>query len=258
MDSTTPQSVREKVGFGQITGAQSWGALGYNNDVGTSSETVWNPGGEYVWPAAAQQMELVSSGAQDTAAGTGIQQVKVWYLDGSFVEKSVVITMAGAVAVPTGAGVADIYRVQDLRAYRFGGNYVAAGNISIRTLGGGTTYGQIATGATRARDCRYTVPAGKTLFITSTTFSTGSAASGKNVLFTTRATYDDLDARRLNPNEFMPFSEVLLQDAAFRRELIRPTRFPAGVDLKVSAISDSAGAICSVALRGYLMLNGSF
>lgn len=256
MDFTAPQSVREKVGFGQQGSSESWGQLGYNTDVGTSSETIWIPGGEYVWPVGAQQMEVVSSGAQDTGAGTGIQQVKVWYLDAAFAEKSVVLTLAGAVPVAT--GVADIYRVQTMHAYRFGANAVAAGNILIRTLGGGTTYGQIALGATRSRDCRWTVPAGKTLFITSTTFSTGSAASGKNVLFTTRATYDNLDGRLLGANNFMPYSEVLLQDAAFRRELVRPTRFPSGVDLKVSAVSDSAGAICSVALRGYLLVNGTF
>lgn len=256
MHATAPQNVREKIGFGQFGNAEPWGQLGYNADVGTNSETIWTPGAEYVWPAAAQQMEIVSNGAQDTAAGSGIQQVKVWYLDSAFAEKSVILTMNGAGVVPT--VVADIFRVQTMHAYRFGANAVAAGVINLRTLGGGTIYGQIAQGSTRSRDCRWTIPAGKTLFILSTTFSTGSAAGGKNVLFTTRATYDNLDNRVLGTNNFMPYSEIILQDSAFRRELVRPTRFPTGVDFKVSAVSDSAGAICSVALCGYLMRNGTF
>jgi hypothetical protein len=249
MRNNDTRDYREVVGRGQAVGAQGWSQIGYNVDVGTSSETVWTVGAEYTWPVAAQQMELVSSGAQDTGAGTGIQQVQVFYLDASFAEKSVIITMAGAAAVPT--VVADIFRVQTLHAYRFGGNYVAAGNIDIRTLGGGTIYGRISQGNTRSRDCRWTVPAGKRIYISSITLSTGSPAGGKNVLFTTRATYDDANAVVLPPNCFMPYSEILLQDAAFRRPLDRPTTFPTGVDLKVSALSDSAGAVCTAGLRGY-------
>ncbi len=253
MHHSDPRAFREKVGQGQAVGSEGWSQLGYNGDVGTSSETIWTVGGEYVWPVAAQQMELVSSGAQDTAAGSGIQQVQVFYLDASFVEKSVIITLAGAAPVPT--VVADIYRVQTVHAYRFGANCVAAGNIDIRTLGGGTVYGRIATGNTRSRDCRWTVPAGKCVFVSSVTLSTGSAATNKNVLFTTRATFDSNNGRILPVNCFMPYSEILLQDATFRRELSRPTTFPAGVDLKVSAVSDSAGAICTAGLRGYTILH---
>ena len=222
MNYNDPRDYREKIARGQAAGAAGWSQLGYNGDVGTNSETVWPVGGEYVWPAAAGQMELVSTGAQDTGAGTGIQQVHVHYLTASFVEKSVIVTMAGAVAAPTGAGAADIFRVQSLHAARFGGNYVAAGTIIIRPLGGGTTYGQIAQGATRSRDCRWTVPTGRSIDISSITLSTGSPAGGKNVLFTTRATYDSDDGAVLPANCFMPYSEILLQDAAFRRPLDRP------------------------------------
>ena len=31
-----------------------------------------------------------------------------------------------------------------------------------------------------------------------------------------------------------------------------PTKFPAGVDIKVSAISNQAGALCSILVRGWL------
>ena len=252
MRNNDQKDYREAIAGGQAAGAQGWSQLGYNGDVGTSSETVWTPGGEYVWPAAAQQMEVVSSGAQDTGAGTGIQQVQLFYLDAAFVEKSVILTMAGVVAVPT--VVADIFRPQTMHAYRFGANFVAAGNIILRTLGGGTTYGQISQGFTRSRDCRWTVPVGKRLYVSSITFSTGSSAGNKNVQFTTRATYDDANARILPANCFMPYSEILLQDSAFRRPLDRPTVFPAGVDVKVSVVSDSAGAICTAGLRGYTIL----
>lgn len=250
MRNADPRTFLEKIALGGAVGASGFSQLGYNADVGTNSETVWAVGGEYVWPAIAQQMEVVSSGAQDTAAGTGIQQVCFHYLDASFVEKEVILTMAGAVAVPT--VVADIYRVQQIFAYRFGGNFVAAGNIDVRMIGApATIFGRISLGNTRSRDCRLTVPAGKIACISSITLSTGSAAAGKNVLFTTRGTYNDLDARGLPANNFMPYTEILLQDGAFRRPFDRPTRFPAGVDLKISALSDSAGAICTAGLRGY-------
>jgi hypothetical protein len=125
----------------------------------------------------------------------------------------------------------------------------------VRTIGGGPTiYGRILLGNTKARDSMWTVPAGKTLYITSVVMSAGAAASGKNVVMTLRATYDDDDAHILTPGAFfMPFFETMVQDGTFLRTLEIPVKMPATVDLKISAFSGSAGAVCVSVCRGFLM-----
>jgi hypothetical protein len=254
MQSLDPQTWLVKVSRGQVAGATAWSKIGYNGDVGTSFETVWTAGGIYVYPAAGIQMQVVSTSGNDAAAGTGVQQVQFTYLTTSFVYASEIVTMNGVGAVNTAA--TNIYRVLSLRAYRVGATIpaAAAGTISIQAVGGGVTYSQIATGQTRARNITYTVPSGKILYITSFVVSTGSSTASKAVTFVLRATYNDAGSGTVLPaNFFMPHAEVLVQDASFLRPLEEPLKFPAGVDVKVDSQSDSAGAVCSVALRGTLV-----
>ncbi len=231
-----------------------WSKTGYNGDVDIGTEDVWTAGGIYSWPAAAGPMEVISTGAGaglDVAAGAGVQQVRICYLDNTYTEQCEILTMTGGVAAPTAA--VNILRINSFRAYRVGGNYVAGGTIIIRPLGGGATYSEIVAGYTRSRTNEYTVPFGKTLYVTSLAFSAGSSVGGGDVLFTTRATYDDASARVLAPNFFIPYHEIQLQDKAWYRDLEIPTRLPATVDIKVSAMSGANNQICTSVLRGFLV-----
>jgi hypothetical protein len=253
MNNGDPRPWDYKIAFGRISNCTPWTKSGYNNDVGATTEDLWTAGGIYVWPIVAQQMEVLGA-AGDTAAGAGVQQVQVGYLDSSYVAHSEIVTMNGINPVATAGH--DLFRIQTFRAYRVGGNGVASGSINIRMIGGAATvYSQILAGFTRARNQTWTVPVGQVLYVTSIVFSSGSAAGGKNVLFTTRANYDDANQRVLTPVDsfFMPFHEVLVQDGVFYRELEVPTKLPATVNLKVSALSDSAGAQCTSVLRGFVV-----
>lgn len=254
MRHNDPRTYEEKLARGQAVGATPWTKIGANTAVGGTSETIWTFGGEYVYPAAGIQMQVVSTSANDAAAGSGVQQVEFYYLTTAFVQASEIVTMNGIGAVNTAA--LNIFRVLSFRAYRVGVTIpaAAAGTINLQSVGGGTTYSQIAAGNTRARNITYTVPTGKVLYIESVVVGTGASAATKVVLFTTRATYDVPNQRVLPPNFFMPFSELLVMDASFSRPLDTPTRFPTGVDLKVSAVNLGAGdATCNCALRGYLL-----
>lgn len=262
MRFTDSRDWMNEVAFGAIPKTSPWAKTGYNPDVGTVYEDMWSVGGVYVWPAAPAQLEVVSSSGNDTGAGSGVQQVQIHYLDGNYVEKSVIVTLNGVTPVPTGAGASDIFRIQSFRAYRCGGTVpnAAAGNIDVRTIGGGPIiYSRIMLGYTRARNDCWTVPAGKTLYVTSIVMSSGAPAAGKNVRFTTRANYDDANGRVLQPVDsfFMPFHEVLVQDGIFYRRLSTPTKLPATVNLRVSVISDANSALCESTLRGYLVTGTS-
>lgn len=235
------------VAEGDVVGHTAWSKTGYNPNVGTSEETVWSYSTQYVFPVAAMQMEVLSSdNTQDKAGGTGCLTVTITYLDGNYDEHSTVVTLNGTTAVPTAP--VNIYRVNGFRCTTIGTNNVPVGNITLRGIGGGTVYSYILAGYTRARNIVYTVPEGKTLYITSIMWSCADATKG--VRFINQANYDNLSGA---PRSFfLPYQESILYNAAFYRPLEIPTVLPEHTDLKVSVISTQVGAMADVVLRGWL------
>jgi hypothetical protein len=240
---------------GNVSGHEPWSKIGYNGDVDAGTEDMIAQGATYVFPAAAIQMDIVSSSAEDDPAkadtnpGTGIHTVTLYYLDASGAEKSVDINLNGTAAVAT--SVSDIYRVQNMRSKVCGTGGKAAGNITLSEHGGTTyKYGYIALGQTRMRQCVWTVPAGKTLYVTSVSFSVGGTTKEKAAVFTTLATYDNKAAALRT--FFLPYTEVIIEDEAYTRELEIPTKLPAGTDLKVQVRGLVADCVCSCSLRGWI------
>lgn len=164
--------------IGAIPGAARIAMLGNNPsiDTATQPEDVWS-GAELgtlngidhrfiprPQTAPGVAMEVVSSSANDTAAGTGARTVTISYLDGTYAAQSVTLSLNGTtpVALP-----GTIMRVNSLRVATsgtFGGSNL--GNISVRFAGGaGATYAYLRIGNGLARSSLYTVPAGQTFDI---------------------------------------------------------------------------------------------
>jgi hypothetical protein len=236
---------------GNVTGHTAFAKLGYNDDVGATEEDVWTTGGVYPWIAAGGiALEVVSAEAQDTLAGTGVQKVRVSYLDVGYVARSEIISMLGATPVPLTN--TKILRVNAIRATQVGTGGVAAGLITCRLVGGAATvYRSISAGFTRGRGATYTVPLGKTLYLTSVAVASGYTTAGKVVRWIGRAQVDDTDPTTRIPF-FQPFFEGMTQDNAFHREFELPVKIPATADVRISAVSNGAGSFCSCALRGWL------
>lgn len=236
---------------GNVTDHTSFAKLGYNADVGATEEDIWTQGGTYPWIASPGiALEVVSDSGNDTLAGTGVQKVRVSYLDGDYSAQSQVLDMAGATPVPLTDTT--VLRVNSIRATQVGTGGVAAGNITCRLVGGAATvYRAIVAGFTRGRGATYTVPLGKTLYLTSIAVSSGYTTAGKIVRWIARAQVDDTDPTT-KINFFQPFFEIMTQDNNFFREFEIPIKIPATADLRVSAISNGAGSFCSCALRGWL------
>jgi hypothetical protein len=236
---------------GNVSGHTPFAKLGYNADVGATEEDIWEQGGVYPWiPAGGIALEVVSSDVNDTILGTGVQKVQVSYLDTDYSSQTQTLNMNGVTAVPLTD--TSILRVNSLRAVQVGTGGVAAGNITCRLVGGAATvYRNIVAGYTRGRICTYTVPLGKTLYITSMSVSSGFTTSGKVVRWTGRAQVDD-SAPTVKINFFQPFFEIITQDASFHTDFDMPVKIPATADLKVSAVSNGAGSFCTVEMRGWL------
>jgi len=223
---------------------------GYNPDIDNVLEDIWTPGGTYVFPSAPIQMEVVSSNAADTAAGIGIRQVAVSYLDNNHVEQTETVTLAGLVPVPTVA--VNILRINYFAAETAGTNQAAVGNIVIRPVGGGATYAQIDTGATRAFQAIYTVPANKIACMLDWTISIGNPSGGRQGQFVYRSTWDFVHQH--NHNFLLEIVRMSVQDNAFRMESPTSVTFGPKADIKISAVSDAAtaSALCTTFSSGWL------
>jgi hypothetical protein len=240
---------------GNVSNHRPWSKIGFHAAISTSELDMmpwaaalkWT----YVFPTTALTMTIVSDSAEDDAdktpaAGTGAYTVTVYYLTTAYAEKNVTVTMNGVGAVTIAT---DIFRVQNARISSAGTAKAAVGAITIAS--GGVTYGYISATKTRMRQCVWTVPTGNTLYITQIAFSCAQQSASKYVRYTTRANYDNLSGAVLERGLFMPFNEVALNNTAYYRVLDPPTKLPATVDLKVSAIADAA-AVGTCSLRGWL------
>ena len=241
---------------GNIAGHTEFERFAYNADIDIASEDIWTAGGVYVWPAIAQQMELVSTSAADDGnpLGTGVGVVTIYYLTADGTAATEDVTLNGTGVVTTTAQ--DIYRVNSMKAKTVGTGGAAAGVISIRNFADTPVYSQIEVGNTRSRNSMYTVPKGKTLYITSMFAGLGYVSSAANpsnsAMVTLRATYDH-EAVALRAF-FMPHAEIQVGSGGggVVRPFEIPMKFPAGTDIKVSATTSANNGQVSVGLRGWL------
>lgn len=239
---------------GNVPGHTAWHKIGFNLAVVATERDICpfltntsTPKNSYVFPTTTSTMTIVSSDANDKAAGSGARTVNVYYLDEAFVAKSVSTTLTG---LTTATIAVDMYRIQNVRIATCGVSNSTIGNLTVAS--GGNTYGYVSAGRTRARQAVWTVPTNTTLYINQITYSTGKQAAGQYIRFTFRANYDEKSNLVLQRGLMMPFSEIVLNNTSFTLDLEQPLRLPQTTDLKVSAISsssDSADVTC--VLRGW-------
>ena len=138
------------VAKGNIYNSTAVNIFGFNRSIGTSFETVWNDGGNYVYPTSALTMSVVSTSAADT------MDVLISGLDINYNPISETITLTGTSAVTTSAG---FFRINS--AVILAGSNV--GDISISN--GGTKYAFIEALIGITQSSVYTVPAGHSLYL---------------------------------------------------------------------------------------------
>ena len=141
-----------------------------------------------------------------------------------------------------------------MRVATTGATNAPEGNLTLSEANGTIyRYAYIRAGFTRQRNCIYTVPLGKTLYITDKTISAVCGATGHWTRFTLRANYDDKSDTVLARGLWIPYAEISIGEATFEKSFNIPMRFPATTDIKKSAVCDgTTGMLCQCILRGYL------
>jgi hypothetical protein len=186
----------------------------------------------------------------DTSAATGAQVVKINYLDGSYNEKNEIVILNGLSAVNTVN--TDFFRVNSFRIIGAGSLKYTVGNVSLRIAGGANTYSYIQAKYTRARNSIYTVPVGKTVYVTqySASYSTTGNANKEYARLYTRANIEP-DTRFQTDGIFYAYTEVAMQNSTIVIPLEIPTKLPAKTDIKISGVATASG-VASIVLRGWI------
>lgn len=185
----------------------------------------------------------------DKTLSTGAQAVKIEYLDSAYAPHTELCILNGQ--TDTATTNTDYFRIQSFRVIAAGSGNKAAGNLSLRATGDTPVYSYISLGFTRARNAAYTVPAGKTLYVTEFVVAYGYKTNTTHYCrIYTRANMEA--ATRLNTGSiFYPFTEVICSNSSQVIRLDVPTKLSQKTDIKVSALATFAGA-ASVVLRGWL------
>lgn len=156
-----------------ILANHSYGSrIGSRDGVPTSFELFQNA--SVSQPSVQQQMEIVSSSANDTWGGTGINRLKLEYFNNAWERKTEQIRLNGTTKVYTTNK--DIFRIDYLTADRVGSANGAVGTITVKSIGAGSTFAQIEIGASLFERALKYVKAGYKCSITD--FKTGCSTNG--------------------------------------------------------------------------------
>lgn len=149
--------------LGLLEGETASSSLGEKSSISTTNLEII---GEYsAEPSEPAGVRVLSSSSDDTAAGSGVQKVKLTYLDANWVVKSEVITLNGTTPVLSAA--TDILHIEAFEAIAVGSLGAAQGNIDLEHASGTEIYARVNTGQNKWLIARTHVPAGKKLIVTS-------------------------------------------------------------------------------------------
>jgi hypothetical protein len=247
----TPISFNRELLIGTIPNSAQFRVSGYNDDVGTSREDVWPIGGFYPFLTAGIQMRVVSSSANDAAAGTGARTVRVVYLDSNYDSAFEDLTLNGTTPVNTVA--TNILRIQDFHVRSLGSGTGNAGVVDLTNVAGSTVYSRIAVDINRARNALFTVPRGKRAFISA--WRGGTVVDSVHNSFawsriTLRATAD----WELNflSRVFQHKSQILTVDGMSNITFGVPLAFPAYTDIKIGVQASHTGCLTTAGFEGWV------
>jgi len=241
-----------EVAKGNVDGTTGFYSLGERSSVGTTAtgEDVWEGTATTIPepPDVGEQMTLVSTmAADDIDSGTGIQTVRIEYLDATGAEQTEDVDLEGVTTVNTMA--TDIRFVNAIYAVAVGSGGVAAGIITIYKLATpATVYNMIAVGGNMSMVTNRMIPLAKSFYLTGWNATANVAA--KPVTVRIRSTQRN---GALLDGVFLFIDSAALELASYTYKWAVPVCIPALAIVKVSAWTGGAGASVSAGFDGYLV-----
>ena len=189
---------REKIGCSAVPGVTPVRLLGVNAGITTTFETAWDNSNAYAFLAANMASPtIVSSSANDAAAGTGARTVRVTGVDSLYAIQTEVVTLNGVTPV---ALVNNYMSINDITVLTAGSGGVKAGTLTLAA--GGTTHAFMAVGINTNTSYIYTVPAGYGLMIENLTCSLGASTTAGAGQIILESTTDSVGASGLKTRRY--------------------------------------------------------
>ena len=204
--------------------------FGFSRSVGTTFQTIWNDGGQYVHPSAAVQMSCVSTSTSDTMT------IVLSGLDANYETIAEIVQLNGTTPVTT---TNLFYRINS--ATILSGSNV--GDITVSE--GGTEYAHIEATLGTTQACVYTVPADHSLYIFRISLTSGTVNSNKYITYRNRV--DSSTGRVLRVAE----ATFQLNMQTFDRQI--PFRIAPKSDFQFEAKSSSGTNELSIFVEALLM-----
>jgi hypothetical protein len=171
-----------EIAKGNIKNYSSEFKFARNEDITSTEQVIWDAGGDYVWLDTAEKMLITSSSGLDVFDGTGARTGVIFGLDNDYEQISELFTFTGATPVLTDNSYLRVHRVLVLTSGT--NSAVTDANKGIINVKGAVstavTFAQIKIGHGQTLMSPYTIPAGKTGYITGASFSAGE---GKQCTF---------------------------------------------------------------------------
>lgn len=154
-----------EVALDNVLNVSTWNKWGYNNDVDTGSEEIiasW--GGVWQPPTAAETVDFVSTSANDTSGGTGLNSIVIYGIDENRESIIEVLTLNGLTPVTT---VNTYFGVNRVAPFLCGTNKANVGTIGGSQTTSGIILAEMPIGETVIQQAIFHVQTGYTFLITS-------------------------------------------------------------------------------------------
>jgi len=227
------------ISAGAVDGVSYVEKFGRNDTMSANVETIWDGSNVYTYLTSASSVYITSSDGNDTPAGTGARTVEVQGLDENYALATETINVDDSASSTT------FIRVFRALVKTTGSGGQAAGVISIRSAasGGGTLLAQIQKvgtggGASLGQTFMaiYTVPAGKTAYLTQWTVGAGGQNADTTCFFA---------ARPFGDGAFNSKDIIISAGQQFSKNYKIPLQFTEKTDIEVRGFTSSAGNDCS-------------
>jgi len=227
------------ISAGDLTGYSAINKFGRNPNIGGAPETIWMYGGRYVYLTSPSTVYAHSADTDDSVSGTGARTVTIQGLDGNYESIEETVTVRSGVAT-----TAQFLRVFRAFVVTSGSTGTNEGNIIISTGAAGTgtvlaDIGTIGTGTTyglgQTQLALYTIPAGKTGYLTAWNIGVGSYNDSVTV---------SLLSREFN-SAFRTRDIMDVPGGSHVRNYSVPIKLPAKTDVEIIGIASTGTNISS-------------
>ena len=233
---------------GEHEGVGSEFKFGRSANITSTESVIWDGGSNYTFLEIAETMDIVSTSVEDAVGGTGAITMVIFGLDADYLEISEVITLTGLTPVTTQNSYIRVFRMLVLTS---GTNDpildANKGIISATGTDTSTLQARILVNNGQTLMMVYTVPAGKTGFITGISFSAGQ---GKQCFFKGKF--------RNGPTSNYAFSvkfTIDLYQTPFFGNLTIPLRVPEMTDIVITGQTGLGGTIDASASFGIILVD---